>query len=140
MLCRIRQKGNMSKNEVSDELCSSKIHRRNLPPAAKESPDMLADYLQSNEYKLIVSLLAGHDPSTIFQNSPVSESSPSNMIMDEQRGFAFQSGPLVASADARSYSQHASEGFKCKPRYPSNACISLQELDMLPALQDNFLQ
>lgn len=139
MLCRIRQKGNMSKNEVSDELCSSETRRRNLP-LAKESPDMLSDYLQSNEYKLIVSLLAGHDPSTFFQSSSVSESSPSSMIMNEQRGFAFQSGPLVATADARSYGQHASDGNKCKPRYPSNACISLQDLDMLPALQDNFLQ
>ncbi|KAH6757735.1 hypothetical protein C2S51_038663 [Perilla frutescens var. frutescens] len=174
VLCRIRLKGNMSKNENVKE-----------PPSmcVQDCRDMLTDYLQSNEHNAIVSLLAGHDPAALstptattisprhqnhessrpisaaptseiilqnfylFSHSESNQSKeriisygdillPSNMVTNEQS----DSGLLVAATDARSYGQHLSEGNKCKHRYQSNACISFQELDMLPALQENFMQ
>ncbi|KAH6828009.1 NAC domain containing protein 32 [Perilla frutescens var. hirtella] len=174
VLCRIRLKGNMSKNENVKE-----------PPSVcvQDCRDMLTDYLQSNEHNAIVSLLAGHDPVALstpsattisprhqnhessrpisaaptseiilqnfylFSHSESNQSKeriisygdillPSNMVTNEQS----DSGLFVAATDARSYGQHLSEGNKCKHRYQSNACISFQELDMLPALQENFMQ
>lgn len=127
VLCRIRRKGNMSKNENVKE-----------PPSVcgHDCRDMLSDYLQSDEYNVIVSLLAGRHHPTIHQSSRSairadhgsdkintqhnfhhSESSqskvhmisygdiqlPSNMILNEQ------SGPFVATAHAKS------ECNKCKP-------------------------
>ncbi|XP_057782673.1 NAC transcription factor 32-like [Salvia miltiorrhiza] len=129
VLCRIRRKGNMSKNENHDS------HAR----------DMLSDYLKSNEYNLIVSLLAGHDPvslstapTTIYQNGDKIDGDEPNtqqiisygdLQLLPSNDFSFQSAPLVAAADARPYAQHV-----CKP-----SSISLQELDTLPPLQEYFL-
>lgn len=149
----------MSKNEIWDEpnnsSCSSQIRKKN-PERAR---DMLSDYLQSNEYNLIVSLLAGHDPAalstptTIFpclENGSGSRGTEPDIYSDwtrsnEQISYGThvqlhsnmigQSRPLVSTSDGRSYGQYVPEGNKCKPRYLSNGCISFQELD-----QENFMQ
>lgn len=149
----------MSKNEIWDEpnnsSCSSQIRKKN-PERAR---DMLSDYLQSNEYNLIVSLLAGHDPAALstpatifpcYENGNGSKGTEQEDIYsdwtrsNEQISYGpaqlhsnmiGQARPLVSTSDGRSYTQYVSEGNKCKPRYSSNGCISFQELD-----QENFLQ
>lgn len=126
----------MSKNENWDDHTVIPTHNQD------SARDMLSDYLKSNEYNLIVSLLAGHHhplplsaPTTIYQNRATEADT-----MDAHRtnmDSAFQSGPLVAATtDATSNGQHE---HVCKPRYASNAAITLQDLDMLPPLQQNLL-
>ncbi|KAI3450539.1 hypothetical protein Pfo_007204 [Paulownia fortunei] len=71
VLCRIRQKGNMSKNAQEDDQNSCEFLEylpeiKELPSVCTEdSRDMLADYLLSTEYHLIASLLIGHDPGVV---------------------------------------------------------------------------
>lgn len=69
VLCRIRQKGNMSKNEQEDKQNSCEFRESNVKEhpslCIEDSRDMLADYLQSSEHHLIVSLLVGHDPEVV---------------------------------------------------------------------------
>lgn len=149
----------MSKNEIWDEQkslsCSSQICRNN-PEHAR---DMLSDYLQSNEYNLIVSLLAGQDPTAlstptailpcygsgngsrgtdqdIYSDSTQSNEQISYGTVQLPSDIIDQSGPLVSTSDGKSYGQYVPEGNKCKPRgYSLNGCISFQELD-----QENYMQ
>ncbi|KAL1558563.1 NAC transcription factor 32-like [Salvia divinorum] len=117
VLCRIRHKGNMSKKESSVNHDSA-------------APDMLSEYLKSDEYNLIVSLLAGLDPLSLTTPKPINQNAVATRpTMDADQpnlDLITYRGPLVAATDARSYGQ--------------NVCISLQEQDMLPPLQQNFLQ
>ncbi|XP_042067899.1 NAC domain-containing protein 10-like [Salvia splendens] len=125
VLCRIRHKGNMSKKENS----------MNHDSAA---PDMLSEYLNSDEYNLIVSLLAGLDPVSLTTPNPISHNvAATTPTMDADQSnldlITFR-GPLVAATDARSYGQNV-----CKSAYSSNPSISMQDQDMLHPLQQNFL-
>ncbi|KAK6141944.1 hypothetical protein DH2020_024317 [Rehmannia glutinosa] len=71
VLCRIRQKGNKSKNAEEDDQSSSELldylPKINALPSVfiEDSRDMLADYLLSSEHHLLASLLVGHDPEVV---------------------------------------------------------------------------
>lgn len=126
MLCRIRHKGNMSKKENS-------MNHDSAPP------DMLSEYLKSDEYNLIVSLLTGLHPVslTTTPNSINHNAAATTPTMDADQpnvDLITFGGPLIAATDARSYSQNV-----CKSRYSSNPSITMQDQDMLHPLQQNFL-
>ncbi|PIN14055.1 hypothetical protein CDL12_13325 [Handroanthus impetiginosus] len=156
VLCRIQQKGNMSKNKKGNNKNSCEFHK--YQPKIKEhstlftedSRDKLADYLLSSEIHLIASLLIGHDsglitvPRTTFQSHKKGNdlrticednSGKTNTITNGPKDGASLSGQMVTN----SYCQNAYEGNEFKPSYSSNAHVNLQELDM-PALYESFLQ
>ncbi|KAL8057568.1 hypothetical protein ABFS82_04G192200 [Erythranthe guttata] len=128
VLCRVRQKGNKSKNIIAQEDEPPSLCRENRR-------DMLADYLLSTEYHIIASLLIGHDPGLLTIPGTIREQIITSENINTEENFSLLesfsdsvqttslSGKTVATMDTNSYCQHT----------------NMKELDIPALLSDNFL-
>ncbi|KAL8496702.1 hypothetical protein ACS0TY_020400 [Phlomoides rotata] len=122
VLCRIRQKGNMSKNEEPNiKSLSSGSGGRNHMGVTEYN------YLQSSEHQRIVSLLLGPDqtiPTTIYESPPRSWNSNGPFVHDQTIPTTTTSQDnLYFSSDTSVLEMIMNEPNNCKPTYPLNATM-----------------
>lgn len=141
VLCRIRQKGNKSKNEQEvqqnpSELLEYLPRIENLPSVyIDDGRDMIADYFLSNGCHLIASLFNEHDQPNM-EDWCMNFQPLTKMIYNEHKDEDLLSGNMVAAGDTNLYIQHISGGGKISSNQ-SNVIMNLQHLDR-PTVSENF--
>lgn len=154
VLCRIRQKGNMSKNAKEIEKNPSNVPDylpmiNEIPSVCTDvGPDKILDYFSSSDYHRVASLLVGNELTTEFNPKiPLQSNNNAKGNTDEAPNSWFQS--LFNSSSGQTNEEnkdtgtfeghHQSEGDKCKIN-SSNVMTNCLEIYMPPLSETNFLQ